>query len=325
MKVLAVMMCCLLVAQANVLKSEHHVEFEKWVAKHGKTYNSEVEREFRFKIFVEALKWIIKHNREYDAGLQSFKMGLNKYSDMLESEVFTGLNVPDTPKKNLYLPQGLAAPDSFDWRSKGAVTPVKDQGQCGSCWSFSATGSLEGALFVKTGQLVSLSEKNLMDCSWSYGNMGCSGGWMDSAFDYVVANGGLDTEASYPYQPVNGFTCKYNPSNSALVEKSYVDIPSGDESALKEAVANHGPVSVAINANSDFQRYSGGVMTSSNCSPSGLNHGVLVVGYGTEGGQDYWLVKNSWGTSFGESGYIKMRRNYNNMCGIAEAASYPTL
>jgi len=120
-------------------------------------------------------------------------------------------------------------------------------------------------------------------------------------------------------------SCRYDPSNSALVEKSYVDLPYGDENAMKEAVATKGTISVAINANSDFQHYSGGVMTSNYCSASGLNHGVLVVGYGTEGGKDYWLVKNSWGTSFGESGYIKMRRNYNNMCGITEAASYPTL
>merc|ERR1712126_29945 len=173
-----------------------------------------------------------------------------------------------------------------------------------------------------SGKLVSLSEKNLMDCSTAYDNDGCSGGWMDWAYDYIIDNGGIDTEESYPYEPVEG-ECRYDPSNSALVLKDYVYVTEEDEAALKEAVATAGPVAVAINANFAFQAYESGVFTSDSCSPSWLNHGVLAVGYGTEDGMDYWLVKNSWGETFGESGYIKMRRNYNNMCGIAERPMYP--
>jgi len=327
MKVLGLMLCCVLVAQANVLKSEHQKEFENWVAEHGKTYNNVVEREFRYKIFVEALTKIIKHNREYDAGLQTFKMGLNKYSDMLHSELFNDAQPHREPKTLAALPKpsGKAVPETFDWRDKGAVTEVKDQGQCGACWAFSATGSLESHNFLTKGDLVSLSEKNLIDCSQLYGNNGCGGGAYDFAWDYMLRSGGIDTEESYPYVPEDG-ECQYNPANSALELDSYVMIkPREDEEALKEAVATIGPMSVSIFANIDFQYYKGGVMTSETCSTSFLNHAVLVVGYGNEDGQDYWLVKNSWGVSFGEEGYIKMRRNYNNMCGVATSPMYPVI
>jgi len=327
MKVVALLLCCFLVAQANVLKSEHHKEFENWVDKYGKTYRNEVEREFRFKIFVETLMKINKHNREYDAGLKTFKAGLNKYSDMLQSEVFPDLDVPSEPRKKLSTApkiQGKSVPDSFDWRPKGAVTKIKDQENCGSCWAFSVTGTLEGQLFLKTGELVQLSEKQLMDCSWDYGNKGCSGGWMYKGYEYIMDQGGLDTEYSYPYHPFDGNKCLYDPANSALVEKDYVELPQGDEEALKEAVATIGPISVSINANWDFQNYLEGVMTSEGCGEP-TNHGVLVVGYGTEDGLDYWLVKNSWGKYYGEDGYIKMRRNYNNMCAIADWGTYPIL
>jgi cathepsin L len=203
--------------------------------------------------------------------------------------------------------------------------PVKNQGQCGSCWSFSTTGSTEGAHAIKTGNLVSLSEQNLMDCSTSYGNNGCNGGLMDDAFQYIIANNGIDTESCYPYQAQDG-TCQYSTSCIGATLTSYQDIAQGSESDLQAAVANNGPVSVAIDAGlSSFQFYSGGVYSDSGCGnqPNDLDHGVLAVGYGTLGGQDMWIVKNSWGSSWGVNGYIMMARNDNNMCGIATMASYP--
>lgn len=204
------------------------------------------------------------------------------------------------------------------------MTDVKDQGRCGSCWSFSSTGSLEGHHFIKTGQLVSLSEQNLIDCSGMYGNRGCNGGWMDQAFTYIQNNGGIDTEDSYPYRAVQGI-CRYNQRNSGATCSGYVDIPEGDEDKLREAIGTIGPVSIGIDAsNESFRHYSSGVYVEENCKTNYTDHGVLAVGYGTDrSGNDYYIVKNSWGTTWGEQGYIRMARNRNNHCGIATAASYP--
>jgi len=206
------------------------------------------------------------------------------------------------------------------------VTPIKNQQQCGSCWAFSATGSMEGAHFKATGKLVSLSEQNLVDCSQPEGNMGCEGGLMDQAFNYTVINKGIDTEASYKYTAMDG-TCKFNASNVGATIKSWTDVASGSEPDLQKAVATVGPVSVAIDASQyTFQLYSSGIYHDDNCSSQFLDHGVLAVGYGsvkTGAIKDYWLVKNSWGTDWGMKGYIKMSRNNNNNCGIATAASYP--
>jgi len=214
--------------------------------------------------------------------------------------------------------------DIVNWNNKGAVTPVKNQGQCGSCWSFSATGSMEGEKFIKQGSLTSLSEQNLIDCSTSQGNQGCNGGLMDSAFKYVIAKHGIDTEASYRYTATGPNACKYSAANIGDTISSYKDVTRGSESALQSAVDVQ-PVSVAIDAgHNSFQLYKSGVYYESACSATQLDHGVLAVGYGTDNsGTAYWLVKNSWGTGWGMSGFIQMSKGRNNNCGIATMASTP--
>jgi len=219
------------------------------------------------------------------------------------------------------MPETDAPPAAIDWRAKGAVTAIKNQQQCGSCWAFSTTGSVEGAWAIAKGQLVSLSEQQLVDCSGPEGNQGCNGGLMDDAFKFIIANKGICTEASYPYTAVTG-TCQTT-CTPVVTISSYADIPASNETALYNAVGQQ-PVSIAIEADqSGFQFYSGGVFDDPTCGTA-LDHGVLAVGYDHDAttNLDFWFVKNSWGNTWGEQGYIRMVRGKNE-CGLAMMASYP--
>jgi C1A family cysteine protease len=282
-------------------------------------------------------KWINNDEYIYSINQQnkSYKLGHNQFSGMDEFDFRQYVHNHEfngSYSTILHESNNTTLPLSVDWRDQNAVTPVKDQGQCGSCWAFSTTGSLEGIYAIQTGELVSFSEQQLVDCdNFKHGgnNHGCNGGDMDSAFSWIGANGGLCSEESYPYVSGNGekescqTTCDVFPRSQI---REWVDVQSSDE-ALMSAIAQQ-PVSIAIEADQkDFQLYESGVFT----APCGttLDHGVLVVGYGTEE-EDYYLVKNSWGTSWGDQGYIKLGRGaqYNNgqgQCGILLEASYPII
>jgi cathepsin L len=270
----ALVLFAVLFAVAAELSDYHYgIEFGKFAQKHGKTYVSAAEEAYRFRVFKKNLDFINAHNAK---GL-SYKVAVNHFADLTNAEFrerflgtkFTRSKVaPSTHvvKANVKLP------DTVDWRTKGAVTAVKDQGQCGSCWAFSTTGSTEGAYFLKKGTLPSLSESNLVDCSGSQGNQGCNGGLMDYAFEYIITNKGIDTEASYPYVPEDG-RCKFKAANVGATISSYTDVASGDESALQSAVAQQ-PISVAIDASqSSFQFYSSGVYYEPDCSSPGPAEG----------------------------------------------------
>jgi len=298
--------------------------FTSFMKQYSKAYSHD-EFSGRYNQFKANIETIRLHNTGANA---SWTMGLNEFAD-LSFEEFKGkyfgydhVEREYNRSKNYHKVGSNAAPTSIDWRTSNAVTPIKDQGQCGSCWAFSATGSMEGAWVLQGGHtLVSLSEQQLNDCSDAYGNAGCNGGLMDYAFEYVIANGGICAESAYPYKGVDA-TCVKTCENVVTIS-GYKDIPSGDETSLLNAVGSVGPVSVAIEADQiGFQFYSSGVFSSS-CGTN-LDHGVLAVGYGTTGTQNYWIVKNSWGTSWGETGYIRMIRD-KNQCGISLAASYPTV
>ncbi|KAK7092519.1 procathepsin L-like [Littorina saxatilis] len=289
------------------------------------------EEVYRKQVFSQNLDYINIHNAEADNGEHTFWLGVNEYADMPIEEfkrVMLGyrFDATATNTNELYVPQipDEAVPKKVDWREKGYVTPVKNQGQCGSCWAFSTTGSLEGQHFNKTKKLVSLSEQNLVDCSKKEGNMGCMGGLMDQAFKYIKKNHGIDTEASYPYKAKTGRKCEFKQPEVGATLTSWKDIPKGNEKDLQKASAELGPISVAIDAgHQSFQLYKRGVYTERECSPKKLDHGVLVVGFGEEVAEKYWLVKNSWGATWGQEGYIMMARDKENMCGIATQASYP--
>ena len=222
-------------------------------------------------------------------------------------------------------------PKSIDWREKNAVTHVKNQGNCGSCWSFSTTGSIEGIHAIKKNKLINASEQQLMDCSDKYGNHGCQGGLMDNAFKYVIDNG-LCSEEEYPYQAEQG-QCSSAQCNRVVQIDNYADVEPNNEKVLMRAVA-HQPISVAIQANlTSFRFYKRGVYQDPDCGDQ-LDHGVLIVGYGTDILQDldYWIVKNSWTSNWGDEGYVKILRNYekyggdsSGMCGIAVQPSYPII
>ncbi|KAL5707047.1 hypothetical protein ACHQM5_025143 [Ranunculus cassubicifolius] len=302
-----------------------------WLSKHRKTYNAIGEQEARFEIFKDNLRFIDEHNAEG----HEYTVGLNQFADLTNEEyrkIYLGTRmnmnrttVGSSGSSRYEVDVGDSLPESVDWREKGAVAEVKDQGNCGSCWAFSTVVAVEGINQIVTGELISLSEQELVECDTSY-NSGCNGGLMDYAFQFIMKNGGIDTEKDYPYKGKES-QCDVSRMNSRVVTiDGYEDVPRNNEKALQNAVA-HQPVSVAIEAGGRaFQLYQSGVFTGT-CGTK-LDHGVAAVGYGTDNGVDYWIVKNSWGPNWGEKGYIRMERNVagtrTGKCGIAMQASYPT-
>ncbi|KAG9471121.1 cathepsin S-like isoform X2 [Eleutherodactylus coqui] len=302
-----------------------------WAKTHEKMYNNKVDELRRRVIWEDNLKFIMVHNLEHSLGLHSYELGMNHLGDMTSEEVLaamTGLRHVDISMSNdTDLSENVLkskVPESIDWRKQNCVTDVKDQGMCSCSWAFSSVGSLECQLKIRSGKLVSLSAQNLVDCSSSYGNSGCAGGFLVAAYRYIIDNG-IESDSTYPYEGQDQ-TCHFSATKKATSVTSYKQVPFGDENEMKQVVSKVGPVSAAIDASRrSFYLYKKGVYYDPLCSSSQPNHAVLVVGYGAEDGVEYWLVKNSWGPSFGDEGYVKMARNHYNHCGIANYGSYPVV
>lgn len=334
------LVCVLLglaVANAAVFKEEEYqFLFSKFMGQYSKKYTHDTFF-FRYTVFKQNMDKIFLANKQNF----SYTLGMNEMGDMTHEEFkatklgYAKIDRSYARAKNTVgekvaagspaCPAPQTTKTQVDWVAAGAVTPIKNQGQCGSCWSFSTTGSVEGDVFIEAGVLTSLSEQQLVDCSTAQGNQGCNGGLMDNAFQYIISNGGLTTEAGYPYTATGPNTCNVQTPLASTIT-SYCDVTSGSETALINAVAQQ-PVSVAIEADqSCFQFYSSGVMSDPSCGTQ-LDHGVLAVGFGVVGGVKYWNVKNSWGTSWGNNGYIWLGRQVAGqplgVCGIASEPSFP--
>jgi len=321
MKLILGVLVCVAVATGSVLD-----EFNVFKEKYNKLYANEKENAIRLNIFADNLKYIAEHNEAAAKGKHTFTMGINQFTDLTHDE----WKARFTPRRNVPDPRPVTKskpfpgrPDSVDWREEGYVTEVKDQGNCGSCWAFGAAGSLEGQIFKKTGELVSLSTQQLVDCDKK--SSGCNGGLEIWAWDYVIKNGGINTDEDYPYEAKHHHNCNFDANNKVLTMTDYIEYPN-DEEMLTNNLATEGPVSVSMDAShKSFQHYSSGVYQEPKCGNGeyDLDHAILGVGYGSEDGTDYFLVKNSWGTSWGEEGYFKMLRNGSNMCGIATDTNLP--
>eukprot|EP01097_Dermamoeba_algensis_P006025 TRINITY_DN3794_c0_g1_i1.p1 TRINITY_DN3794_c0_g1~~TRINITY_DN3794_c0_g1_i1.p1 ORF type:complete len:548 (+),score=128.28 TRINITY_DN3794_c0_g1_i1:67-1710(+) len=303
--------------------------FQRFQSEHGKSYASPAEAAHRYRAYKTNFKFVEVHNQKG----APFTMKINKFGDLTDEEfkkrhlIKRPKTLPEAAKRSVvkHVSKGKVA-DQIDWRAQGAVSMVKDQASCGSCWTFGATGALEGAYFLSSGQLVSLSEQQIVDCSRStYGNHGCDGGDASGAYQWIIDNGGIATEQSYPYLGQDAY-CRNADRSSGVQVRAYVNVTSSED-GLKDAL-NVGPVAVAIDASQpSFRFYSSGVYFEPKCKndANDLDHEVLSVGYGNLNGQDYWIVKNSWSTQWGDQGYIKMARNKGNNCGIATSAVYPVV
>lgn len=324
------------------LSVEVMAKFHSWIHEHGKSYGTHEEKSKRLRIWAENDERIEEHNQQQPP--PTFTLGHNPYSDMNQYEFQRHFKLGDysqEPPRTASvgetfqdfgrMTRGLkedGPTDEINWVGLGAVTDVKDQGFCGACWAFSTTGALEGAKFIRTGELVPLSEQNLLDCDHT--DLGCNGGLMDNAFKFDEKSGGLCSEKDYPYKAKQGKVCLTNCTDvPGSIVKTFVDVPPGKVDALVSAITLQ-PISVAIQANQFvFQFYKGGVITDDSCGARGqIDHGVLAVGHGTdqETQEPYFLVKNSWGAKWGDKGYVKMSRNSKNafgMCAILKMASFP--
>ncbi|XP_053575862.1 uncharacterized protein LOC128665147 [Bombina bombina] len=303
-------------------------EWDSWKSKYGKKYVSSHDELFRRKAWEATWDKVQKHNQLADQGLKKYRLAMNHFADMTSEErksksclMPTKSSIPVNTKVRSYN-KNLNIPDKVDWRKENCVTEVRNQGEyCGSCWAFATVGVIESRYCIKKGELLELSEQQLVDCDPI--NEGCCGGFPVNALGYVAQHG-IMKRKDYEYTQQK-FTCKYE-ENEAIqlnVTKYYV-LPGEDNMA--SSLAYEGPLTVGFAVDEDFQLYSDGIFDG-DCAES-ANHAIIIVGYGTEQGnevdddesEDYWIIRNSWGKEWGEGGYARVKRNANK-CNIGDMAA----
>ncbi|CAL4124926.1 unnamed protein product, partial [Meganyctiphanes norvegica] len=327
------------------------ISTDEFISKYNKTYENEAEAKKRIAIYQDNVKEMEDHNKLYETGKSSYQMGVNEYSDLTYDEVISNLtgiisDVTGTNETNVtgevrvaesypywYIPKDIGKePESVDYRDTGAINPIRNQKKCGSCWSFSAIGSIESQIFLQHGQLVRLSEQNLIDCTKGQafpnkpGRTGCSGGWTVKAMKYVSKHG-VAYRDTYPYTAVAGEgkeLCKKEAPKTTYKVTGVQFVNPGKDAELLNALVNIGPISVSIYTSQNMIKYKKGVLEDELCkAKKPINHAVVLVGYGNENGKNYWLIRNSWGKSWGEKGYIKLARNVYNHCRISSHGYIP--
>lgn len=301
--------------------------FVGWMDKHAKSYEAIDTLTQRFQVWTTSLAQVDTHN----AREVGYTLGMTEFADMTPEEFSDTYLMSTTGAQDCSATKGnheLAAKDlplSVDWRTKNVVSPVKSQGKCGSCWTFSSTGALEAHHAIVAGKKIILSEQQLVDCAQNFNNHGCEGGLPSQAFEYILYNGGLDTEIAYPYKAKDE-ACEYKVGGVGVKVEGVHNITRDSEAELQDAIAFSGPVSIAYEVAADFRLYNGGVYDSKVChsDPQHVNHAVLAVGYVLPAGdkKGYYIVKNSWGAAWGLDGYFHIVTG-KNMCGLATCASYP--
>jgi len=301
------------------------VAWKSFVEKYGRTYASQEESDRRYAIFSKNFEMINAVNNDPS---KTYTLEVNNFAD-ISWEEFQETHLLRAPQdcsatRGSYQASGKALPEHVDWRTKGVLQPVKNQGNCGSCWTFSTTGTLEAILAIHLGEHVSLSEQQLVDCAQDFDNNGCNGGLPSHAFEYIHYRQGLESEKTYPYVGKD-MTCNRDALKSVAFVREIKNITRGDENELADAVAYENPVAVAFEVVDDFRFYKGGVYSSKTCrhSPDTVNHAVVAVGFGSNSTvhEDYWIIRNSWGADWGMDGYFEMERGVN-MCGVAECSSW---
>ncbi|EDV90462.1 procathepsin L [Drosophila grimshawi] len=308
--------------------------FGDFVTQSGKTYLNAADRRLREGLFSARKSLVDATNTAFASGASGFEQAVNAFADLTNAEFLkqlTGLRKSASGEQSAKahrlsptVPKGVRVPQSFDWREKGGVTPVKFQGECGSCWSFATTGAIEGHVFRKTGKLPNLSEQNLIDCGkMELGLAGCDGGFQEYAFNFVQEQNGIAKGDSYPYLDKKD-TCKYKSNISGAQITGFAAIEPKDEATMKTVVATQGPLACSVNGLESLLLYKHGIYDDKECNNGEVNHSVLVVGYGSEKGKDFWIVKNSWDKAWGEEGYFRLPRG-SNFCGIASECSYPII
>ena len=322
------MSAAVMAALASAELMADHFEFSSFAAKYNKTYGSVEEYQFRMEQFLNTRAFIEEINNSQNS---QHKAGHNKFSDWTEAEFKSILNKrkqQTLPSHiEMKVPQVESNPESVDWRTSGNVTPVKDQGDCGSCWTFSTTGALESAYSIDTGKLVEMSEQLLMDCARNESNYSCEGGEIYWAYQWLYENK-MMTEADYPYLGTDQTTCSYDESKGLFEVERYYSASNlgqdGDRVNIQAALALK-PCNVAVAAGNDyFRNYESGILSAAEC-PTDMDHSILAVGYGIEDGTNFIIVKNSWGPEWGENGYIRMELTEHGIgiCGVNQQVIYP--
>jgi len=305
-------------ARSVMLHAHEEASFVQWMRETNNIFTGE-EYKTRLGIWLANKRLVQEHNKAKD-----FFLSMNHLAHYTPTEYKAILGFKQNGAKRVApAPSNFKAPDAIDWRDKKVVNAIKDQGQCGSCWTFSTIQGMESQWAIKHNKLYSLSEQNLVDCVITC--YGCNGGLMEPAYDYVIQyqGGKFMTEEDYPYTARDG-NCKFSAAKGVTQVKGYITIQEGSEKDLAEKVAQYGPACIAIDASHySFQLYNKGIYDEASCSPEGLDHAVGCVGYGAEGAKKYWIVRNSWGTNWGEQGYIRMIKDKGNQCGEASAACIP--